>query len=396
MTYDETDYELLCILQQIPDPRCRRGIRYRYCDLLLMCIYSVLAGHSEATEIEYYVELNFDYFKGLLKIESIPSHDTFSRIMRLTSFEKLSNSLGEWLREKFPDICKRYMGMKVLHVDGKATRGASEKSRGEKPIYHLNSMYEGESIGLEMKRVGEKENEISCLPEFLSRFNLEETIVTIDAIGCNKTVIDAIIKGKGSYVLPVKENQKKLLRTIEAEIKRLEEEGKFKKLDKVEVRKKDHGRIETMTMRMIKDTGFIYEKMGIESFYGTIARIGILDKEVRVVNDEKEEVKRSRAIIITNLEKMTVEIMMKIKEAHWNIEMQHWLLDVQLREDMKTSRKNNSITNGGIMRRFCLMIRKQDQELSEKPLKRFLMANEHNIHRIEKILFENVDNFNQE
>lgn len=37
-----------------------------------------------------------------------------------------------------------------------------------------------------------------------------------------------------------------------------------------------------------------------------------------------------------------------------------------------------------------MMLKKQDEELSAKPLKRFLMANEHDVNRIEKLLFKNV------
>ncbi len=63
--------------------------------------------------------------------------------MRFTDFEELSAGLGRWLREHFPDICEHHEGLKILHVDGKAGRATSEKSKGEKPVYHLNAMYEG-------------------------------------------------------------------------------------------------------------------------------------------------------------------------------------------------------------------------------------------------------------
>lgn len=157
MTYgNEEDRNLVEILKEIPDPRNARGVRYRFSHLLLMCIYAVLAGHSVAVEIAYYVELNFDYFKELLEIEKIPSHDTFSRVLRFVDFEALSMSLGEWLWGNFPAVYERYQDRKVLHIDGKAVRGASEKSKGESPVYHLNAMYAGESVGIEIKRVGEK------------------------------------------------------------------------------------------------------------------------------------------------------------------------------------------------------------------------------------------------
>ena len=43
MRYDE-EKELIFLLEQIEDPRHARGIRYRFADLLLICIYAVLAG----------------------------------------------------------------------------------------------------------------------------------------------------------------------------------------------------------------------------------------------------------------------------------------------------------------------------------------------------------------
>lgn len=391
MRYDsEESRELIEILEDVPDPRCTRGVRYRFSHLLLMCVYAVLAGHSAAMEIAYYVELNLDYFRGLLKIERVPSHDTFSRVLRYTDFEALSSSLGEWLRENFAEVYEKYQDKKALHIDGKAVRGGSEKSKGEKPVYHLNAMYEGGTIGVEIKRVGEKENEISGLPDYLKQFDLKDTIVTIDAMGCNQTVIKAIRKGGGNYVLPVKENQKRLWGTVKEEIEKIIEKGMWDKLERTEVLQKGHGRMEKVVFRMLSDTGFVYEKLGLKSFYGTIARIGVMDKTVGMMKEGKEVKTKNRSIFITDVEDMTVGIMQKIRAAHWNIEMQHWLLDIQLKEDQQTARRDDAVTNGAILRRFCMALKKQDAELSAKPMKRFLMANEHDSNRIEKLLFKNV------
>lgn len=391
MRYDD-ERELLCLLEQIKDPRHPRGVRYRFADLLLICIYAVLAGHSEASEIAFYAELNFSYFKEITEIKSVPSHDTFSRIMRMVSFDGLSASLGQWLCEMFPETCEKYAEMKVLHIDGKAVRAAREKGKGESPRYLLNAMYEGESIGLNLREVGEKENEITCLPEYLKLFELKRTIVTIDAIGCNNTVVKAIREGGGDYVLPVKENQKGLLKAIEEKIEELKKTGDYDKLEKVEQINKNHGRIETIRASMIADTSFIYEKLKLKSFYGTIARVGVIEKKIIKEENGKEIESRTRQIIITSLESMSIENLFKIKQAHWNIEMQHWLLDMQLNEDKKTARKDHAMINGAILRRFCLMMKQFDEKYAKKPMKQFLMANEHDIDRIEKILFRSVSN----
>lgn len=391
MRYDSDESrELIEILEDVPDPRRARGVRYPFSHLLLMCIYAVLAGHSAAMEIAYYVELNFDYFRELLKIEKVPSHDTFSRVLRYTDFKALSSSLGEWLRENFTEVYEKYQDKKALHIDGKAVRGGSEKSKGEKPVYHLNAMYEGGTIGVEIKRVGEKENEISGLPDYLKQFDLKDTIVTMDAMGCNQTVIKAIRKGGGNYVLPVKENQKKLFGTVNEEIEKITEKGVWDELERTEILQKGHGRLEKIVFRMLADTSFVYEKLGLKSFYGTIARIGVMDKTVEMMKEGKEVKTKRRSIFITDVENITVEVMQKIRAAHWNIEMQHWLLDIQLKEDQQTARRDDAITNGSILRRFCMAIKKQDAELSGKPMKRFLMANEHDPKRIEKLLFKNV------
>ena len=385
MKFDER--ELLFILKQVEDPRHKRGVRYSFSDLLLMCIYAVLAGRSEASEIAFYTELNLDYFKALLGIEKAPSHDTFSRLMRMVNFESLSVSLWQWLSEMYPDLCQKYNEKKVLHIDGKAVRAASEKGNGEGPRYLLNAMYEGESIGLKLKEVGEKENEISCLPSYLELFDLKDTIVTIDAIGCNQTVLNKITESGGDYVVPVKENQKKLLKAIEEKIEELKTSGEYEKLDSTEQLTKEHGRIEKIKATLITDTSFIYERLKMKSFYGSIARIGVIEKEILRKQNGEEAKSKTRQIMITSLEAISIENLLKIKRAHWNIEMQHWLLDVQLNEDQKTARKNNAMINGSVLRRFCMMMKKHDESYAEKPMKRFLMANEHDIHRVEQLLF---------
>lgn len=128
----EPEKILARLLGEVEALRHARGVRYRFCNLRLMCIYAVLSGYCEATDIEHYVELNFEYFRNLIGQKEVMSNDTFPRILRFTDFERLSRSLAGWLNKRFFDICWRYLEMKVLPVDGKAGRTVSEKSRGEK------------------------------------------------------------------------------------------------------------------------------------------------------------------------------------------------------------------------------------------------------------------------
>lgn len=83
-------------------------------------VYLCRAGRTQRggrnSLLSYYVELNFDYFQKLLKIKNIPSHDTFSRVLRYTDFEALSGSLGEWPGRNFPEIYEKHQDKKALHL----------------------------------------------------------------------------------------------------------------------------------------------------------------------------------------------------------------------------------------------------------------------------------------
>ena len=50
--------------------------------------------------------------------------------------------------------------------------------------------------------------------------------------------------------------------------------------------------------------------------------------------------------------------------------------------------EGNAVPTAATLRRFCLAVRKHDIEYSGKPAKRFFMANNHDIARIGKLLFE--------
>ncbi len=104
----------------------------------------------------------------------------------------------------------------------------------------------------------------------------------------------------------------------------------------------------------------------------------------------KEKITETRSLMITDLEEIDVDTMLKLKIGHWAIESNHLLLDCQLMEDKSTTRKGNATINGAVLRRFCLMVRNYDEDLKEKPLKRFLMANDHDCTRIEMLLFGKV------
>ena len=65
----------------------------------------------------------------------------------------------------------------------------------------------------------EKSNELTAIPVLLERLAVDDGIkgalVTIDAMGCNATIAEAVRDAGADYLLAVKANQPTLLREIE-------------------------------------------------------------------------------------------------------------------------------------------------------------------------------------
>lgn len=388
MIYNDTfNDDILNFLELINDPRAEKGVRYKLKDILFLMLHAGLSGYFTAIDIKEYCDAHFDRFNKILGIKQIPSHDTFSRVYRIVDIDEVTKNIGDWLMANYPELYTEYNGMKVLHVDGKAVKAASIHSNGENTKYLMNAMYEGGSISLYTSAVGDKENEISKIPEYLDKFDLKDTIVTIDAIGTNKNVIDKIHDKGGKYLFQVKNNQKKVHRLIENKVKELEDNGKFDELDCTTKSVKNHGRIEEIKTYMIHDTSFIYKELGLDSHFSSVAKVGIMDKIISKKENGEYVTTKTRTFLITDLENMSVENIQSIKLSHWNIEMQHWLLDVQLNEDRNTAKKFNAMTNMTIIKRFAIRI-KNVVYGKDTTLRKFIIHNQLNFDRTTEILMK--------
>jgi hypothetical protein len=59
-------------------------------------------------------------------------------------------------------------------------------------------------------KTSEKSNEIDAIPRLLLALDLSGCVITIDAMKCQKQITRDTIRGKGDYVLALKENRPKL------------------------------------------------------------------------------------------------------------------------------------------------------------------------------------------
>ena len=110
----------------------------------------------------------------------------------------------------------------VVDIDGKTVRHSHDRSAARQVIHPVSGTRQAlvsawasaNTLTLGQARIGEKSNEITTIPRLLEMLELRGCLVTIDAIGCQKEIVQQIVAGGADYVLAVKENQGRLYEDI--------------------------------------------------------------------------------------------------------------------------------------------------------------------------------------
>lgn len=199
-------------------------------------------------------------------------------------------------------------------------------------------------ITLGQKAVAEKSNEITAIPELLTLLDLENSIVTIDAMGCQKEIAKQISTNKADYILAVKGNQASLQEAI-VDTTRFEKPCDFNTQTDI-----GHGRIETRYCSIYKNLTLI-ENSSEWAGLKTIIRI----ESQRVFKATGVETKQVRHYISSA--EVSAEMFNNWIRSHWAIENNlHWMLDVNFREDYSTKQKANAAQNFNTISKIALYL----------------------------------------
>jgi hypothetical protein len=105
-----------------------------------------------------------------------------------------------------------------LAIDGKTLCGSAGSKWG--PLHLVSAWATQANLTLGQVAVDGKSNEITAIPRLLELLDLHGALVTIDAMGCQKEIAQAIVHGGGDYILTVKGNQEHLLADIQSTVER--------------------------------------------------------------------------------------------------------------------------------------------------------------------------------
>lgn len=123
---------------------------------------------------------------------------------------------------------KKTVKKEIIAIDGKRVRRSFDKQDGKAAIHVISAWAKENGLILGQVTTDAKSNEITAIPMLLEIIDLQDAIVTIDAMGTQKTIAKEIIDRKGDYVLALKGNQG----TLHEDVKYYFEQGVIGKTKK--------------------------------------------------------------------------------------------------------------------------------------------------------------------
>jgi predicted transposase YbfD/YdcC len=201
---------LLDLLAQVPDPRKRRGRRHPLAGLLAVGIAAVIAGSRSFAAIgQWAADAGPDVLTVLGAARGPAEESTFRRAFALVSADVLDRVLGAWLHTR----AVQAGGRLVIAVDGKAVRGAKNKT-GKAP-HLVAALAHGTGAVLGQVAADEKSNEIPAVRELLKAFaGLAGAVLTIDAMHTQHDTAQVILSRGAGYVMTVKANMPTLYKQL--------------------------------------------------------------------------------------------------------------------------------------------------------------------------------------
>ena len=232
----------------LEDPRTGNAALHDLHDLLMIALCTVLSGGENATDMAEFAKAKEPLLRGFLQLRNgIPSHDTFSRLFRLLDPDKFSAAFQRFMAA-FSQPCQG-----VVAIDGKVLRRSHDRAKGKSALHMVSAWGCEQRMVLGQIATDDKSNEITAVPKLLEMLSLKGTIVTTDALNCQRAVAQQIVDQGGDYALALKGNQA----TLHADVSLFLEDPACTGTTTAQTVDGDHGRIETRTATVSTDIDWL-------------------------------------------------------------------------------------------------------------------------------------------
>ena len=356
--------------ETLTDPRIERSKEHLLIDIVAIAILAVISGADGWGAIELYGKTKYEWLKGFLELPNgIPSHDTFSRVFARIEPKQFQECFLSWVNS----ITKK-LELEVIAIDGKTMKQSYDRNHSQKPLHIVSAWSSSHQLVLGQKKVNKKSNEVTAIPALLEMLEIAGSIITIDALGCQKEIAALIIKKKGDYLLALKGNQKLLHKDVKDwfELAR-KEEFAGREHSYYQQIEGGHHRVEKRQIWTVAVSEL--PSLHNQSLWTGLKTVVMVVSERRLWNKTTTEVRFYLSSLASNAEKISQAI-----RSHWGIENSlHWTLDVTFSEDKSRIRKDHSPENFALLRRLAVNLLKQEKGFKGSlKMKRYLAGMDNN------------------
>lgn len=338
---------------ELPDTRQSAKVTYPLEDILFITLCGVVAGAEGWSEIRDYADGHIDWFQqdGYLR-DGVPVDDTIARIISRIDPEQFRACFINWMQA----VHESTEGQ-LIAIDGKTLRSSYQRGDRQSTIHMVNAFSCANKVVLGQVKTSEKSNEITAIPELIQLLDVQSTLVSIDAMGCQTSIAEQIVEQGGDYLFTLKSNQGKLCKAVEdafAKIRRAPLGGL--------TFEQKRGRIEART----------YHVLGAEEVskafpqWPELKTIG-MSMSFRQQQGKAPELTYRYPISSASLsEKQLAEAV----RSHWAVENSlHWVLDVSMGEDDCQIHQNHGAENWSMLRHLALNMLRAEPSKGSIPAK---------------------------
>jgi predicted transposase YbfD/YdcC len=327
----------------LEDPRTGNAALHDFHDLLMIALCTVLSGGENATDMAEFAKAKQPFLRGFLRLPNgIPSHDTFSRLFRLLDPEQFGAAFRRFMAV-FSEQCRG-----VVAIDGKVSRRSHDRASGKSALHMVSAWGCEQRMVLAQIATDAKSNEITAVPKLLAMLSLKGTIVTTDALNCQRAIAQQVVEQGGDYALALKDNQK----TLHDDVRLFLDDPATPNLARAQTVDADHGRIETRIAAVSTDIEWLQKH---HQWPGLVA-IG----EIERIREETGKITRETAYYLLSAA-LSAERFLEVARSHWGVENQlHWRLDVVMNEDQQRNRSDNGPNNLAVLRHMALNVMQRE------------------------------------
>jgi len=342
---------LLASFEDLPDPRVERTRAHRLGDVLVLSVLAVMAGADGWDDIEEWADSRERWLGTFLDLPAgIPSADTIRRIFQAIDPKQFGQCF-----ERLVTHLAGHMPDQLVVMDGKTLRRTFSREAGLGPLHVVSAWVADRGVQLGQVVTDTKSNELTAIRELLDTVDVKGTVVSIDALGCQRDVAEKIVERGADYLLALKDNQPTLREEVAAFFEHAcsDRTVDAKPVLTRETVDKAHGRLEVRRTSCSNDVAWVGASVQWKGLR-TLVRI---ERERTVGNKTSVET----AYYLTSLPADPARLGDLVRR-HWSIENElHWVLDVTFDEDQSRIRDRNSAMNLTLLRKLALSLLKREQ-----------------------------------